>query len=371
MCGNVGIAGNLVYWDEALFRRLLVFDYFRGPDSTGMASYRKNGDVFIAKAATHPLNLFDMRRFVTANSGSASAVLLGHNRAATKGKVNDVNAHPYYYGKIVGAHNGTLEKTSWDALNKILGYETDVDSQAVIACIDKVGIEETVKVMRGAWALVWFDTEAHTLNFLRNDERDLWWAMNKSLNKLFWASEYRMMGLALDNCKESEKQELYKDKDDIAYRMFKKDHLYSVHLPDLVKGFDTLPDFVVKKLEGAGGTIVPFSTTTTTYSGGGHSHNHYHHHNHQNQNNKSDSAPVTKLEIPGYPDDPFGDDRYLEGYDISTMAEYGCSWCRDAIDITKPGLTVYPHRDVVLCQKCGTAKDDQTKLYVTRILEKA
>src|SRR3546814_15939897 len=43
MCGHVGIAGKMELKDEALMRRLLVFDYFRGPDSTGFAALRKDG----------------------------------------------------------------------------------------------------------------------------------------------------------------------------------------------------------------------------------------------------------------------------------------------------------------------------------------
>ena len=40
MCGLVGVAGDLEYKTESLFR-LLVFDYFRGTDSTGAAWLRR------------------------------------------------------------------------------------------------------------------------------------------------------------------------------------------------------------------------------------------------------------------------------------------------------------------------------------------
>src|SRR3546814_6662079 len=63
MCGHVGIAGKMELKDEALMRRLLVFDYFRGPDSTGFAALRKDGTHRLAKIASNPLNLFDMKRF--------------------------------------------------------------------------------------------------------------------------------------------------------------------------------------------------------------------------------------------------------------------------------------------------------------------
>src|SRR3546814_15519590 len=91
-------------------RRLLVFDYFSGPDSTGFAALRKDGTHRLAKIASNPLNLFDMKRFSEANNGYQSLAFVGHNRFATKGKVNDLNAHPFHYGNIVGAHNGRSEE---------------------------------------------------------------------------------------------------------------------------------------------------------------------------------------------------------------------------------------------------------------------
>src|SRR3546814_8848521 len=98
-------------------------------------------------------------RFSEANNVYQSLAFVGHNRFATKGKVNDLNAHPFHYGNIVGAHNGTLEKSSWDALDKKLGEDTDVDSQAIITSIATFGIrseerrvgKECVSTCRSRW----------------------------------------------------------------------------------------------------------------------------------------------------------------------------------------------------------------------------
>src|SRR3546814_12623264 len=46
-------------------------------------------------------------------SGYNSKAFIGHNRAATLGKVNGLNAHPFRYDNIMGAHNGTLDTQSW------------------------------------------------------------------------------------------------------------------------------------------------------------------------------------------------------------------------------------------------------------------
>jgi glucosamine 6-phosphate synthetase-like amidotransferase/phosphosugar isomerase protein len=119
MCGLVGIAGKLTVKDEATMKRLFLLDFFRGPDSTGLAAVRGDGNIHVSKLASHPIDLFDSARFKTALSGYNSKIFLGHNRYATKGKVNANNAHPYHYGDIVGAHNGTLSISSWRALEKL------------------------------------------------------------------------------------------------------------------------------------------------------------------------------------------------------------------------------------------------------------
>src|SRR4051812_28283409 len=96
MCGLVGIAGQMTAKDDAIIKRLLMYDYFRGPDSTGLAAIRGNGDVYLAKLASDPVTLFDTGKFKAAIS-SISRVYMGHNRSATRGAVNNYNAHPIEY----------------------------------------------------------------------------------------------------------------------------------------------------------------------------------------------------------------------------------------------------------------------------------
>lgn len=373
MCGLVGAAGNLEFKDEALIKRLLVFDYFRGPDSTGFAAIRKSGEAKIAKLASHPLNLFDTKRFDTALSAYSSLAFIGHNRFATKGKVNDINAHPYVYDHIVGAHNGTLEKKSWEALNKMLGEDTDVDSKAIIACIAKFGIEETVAKMEGAWALVWVDTEKKTLNFLRNNERTLWFSLTEKFNKIFWASEYKMMDLAIHSGAEKDMQKLYKTDTKACFFPFVEDWLYTVPLENLEKGYEDKPDFKIKKLKGKGGTYtgVPFTKASTTGGGGDHKTNHgktppkstttsliF-----SSKKDKKASAPL-HIELAGSPSNPFGDARFVDDVDFQTLGINGCGWCRDTIDFSAPGITLYTERDIAICPSCGTNHEKQSKLYV-------
>jgi len=100
---------------------MLLLDYLRGVDSTGLAAVRnKDSEVKVVKAAVNPIDLFGYKNFDMVLTGATSKVLIGHNRAATLGKVNNVNAHPFHCGAVVGAHNGTLDRPSWTRLEEAL-----------------------------------------------------------------------------------------------------------------------------------------------------------------------------------------------------------------------------------------------------------
>lgn len=366
MCGHVGIAGKLKFEDEKVMKSLLILDYFRGPDSTGVASIRDNNDVKVAKLASHPLDLFDTKKYSDAMNGFQSTVFIGHNRLATKGKVNGVNAHPYEYGHIVGAHNGTLEKASWDALNRILGYETDVDSQAIFAAIEKVGIEETMSHMRGAWALVWADMKEGTLNFLRNKERPFWFAWEDSLDRMFWASEWPMIeaAVAINGCTYS----LYETKEGHKFWATAENWLYSLSFDDLRKGFKSKPDLRIKEIKGKEAPPVvytakgsdPFKRDTTT--------NHYGtcskltktSHGTTTSLTSSEVTPPKVVDVVGYRHNPFG--QALKREKFEDITKYGCSWCKKEIDWNEPGVTIYEDRHLCLCPE-HSGNGDHNRVY--------
>jgi len=173
---------------EQAFKDLLVVDVIRGPHATGIASFNRKDGIKVVKKALLPNDLFSMdatkELFRTFNQ-----VLLGHNRWATQGKINHVNSHPFEMGNLVGAHNGTL-------INQGLlpdSEDFEVDSENLIHSINKIGIAETYKLLHGAAALVWFDDEEYTLNFLRNKERPMFITYTEDRKTLFWASEAWML----------------------------------------------------------------------------------------------------------------------------------------------------------------------------------
>jgi hypothetical protein len=194
MCGIVGMAGELDGKTDKVLKHLLIFDTVRGEDSTGVASVgRHNEDVLVAKTLGCPHELFEHRLYGKAITGRQNRVVIGHNRYATSGGVSKATAHPFEFDTLVGVHNGTLHNKH--VLDNAGDYK--VDSENLYHHIEKNGLDAAIKIIRGAWALVWWDKEDETINFLRNKERTLYYCVNEAGNQLYWASEAWMLEIAL------------------------------------------------------------------------------------------------------------------------------------------------------------------------------
>lgn len=362
MCGLVGIAGALAHKDEATMKRLFLLDYFRGTDATGVASVSNTGDVKVAKLASNPIDLFDTNKYKSSSIGASSRVFLGHNRAKTVGNNSFNNAHPFEYGHIVGAHNGTLEKSSFRQLERIAEEEFEVDSQAVFACIAKVGIEETVKHLEGAWALVWYDSQKETLNFLRNEKRPLWYSYAKNNKRLFWASEYLMIDNALKMAGTESEYELHTTSKGHCYFAFPTDMLYTYKVADLVAGAKP-PKPVSKELKGKetppiaagspfmggvnGGKTTQTGLTQTTHS---------------TTTSRSD-RPADKIKhFIGTPLSPFGG--LLTKAEFESATVRGCSWCSAPINWGDAGIVFNENTGTTLCRDCNGGTTGMNRVYV-------
>lgn len=357
MCGLVGVAGPLGVFDEAVFTALLIADSVRGTDSTGAAILSKSNAIQIVKALGNPFQLLDTKTFDREVNGLASQVFLGHNRFATLGKKTIVNAHPFQYGSITGAHNGTLESWSHSNLEDLVKESFDVDSQAIFAAIDRVGIDETAKVMEGAWALSWIDQKRKKLCFWKNDERPLWYAFYGDTPRLTWASKSGMIGFAADNAGQHIfKQEYYK---------FDDDTLYEWDLPLLSsaqKGEIIQPE--KRKLAGKAGSWTSgygcgtsrysweeddFGTSTTgTHSGP--------------FVPDKPSAP-SKLTIYGSEGSPYGG--VVSEEEMGAINECACSFCQAPIVYGDEGVVIDLVNDTLLCQDCSPSFD--TTIYVSPV----
>jgi hypothetical protein len=375
LCGLVGIAGKLAFKDELTMKRLLVLDFFRGPDSTGLAAIRGSGGddqlVRIAKVPSNPLDLFDMGKFKEALNGYQSTVFLGHNRSATKGAVNHNNTHPFQVEHIVGAHNGTLETASALELEKAVGDKFSVDSQAIFACIAKHGIDATVPMLQGSWSLVWYDLHERTLNFLRNKERPMWYAFNKEFDHLFWASEWQMIDYAIKSAPAGN-YEFYQEESGYRFWATEENVHYSIDIDALKAGSKERPKFKAKTLKGkepapvtnyaaaghdpfmrtvGSGTQTGTTTTHTTPS---------------TRTSRTTTSPSKTdiINLTGSPDNPFAG--YFSKKHFESIAKNGCAWCNASVPYGEKGILIFERDELVLCANCsvGGCRGDPTRIMI-------
>lgn len=183
MCGIVGLLSPNS-WDfqkkKKYFTSALYANALRGMDSTGIFGIPHNPDkesAFLYKRAVQASDFLQMRPVEKIMTDIEKYwAVIGHNRAATFGKVNNQNAHPFHIGNITLVHNGSLSNYS-QPLPNFKDYA--VDSEAICASINKIGIEETAPLIHGAFALVWHDKRNNTINLLRNEERPLYFCTTK------------------------------------------------------------------------------------------------------------------------------------------------------------------------------------------------
>lgn len=175
MCGIVGVASNgpMLPVMKDFFQSLLFHDVVRGHHATGVAAIDTQKQLLTVekKAVASPqfLEIAEVQENLFAYKHDFN-IYIGHNRWATSGaKDDDKNAHPFVHGDVVGVHNGSLRN------QRLLDNHKDyvVDSDNLYHHLNANGLTDTLAETDGAFALVWYDREDSTLNFIRNSERPL------------------------------------------------------------------------------------------------------------------------------------------------------------------------------------------------------
>ena len=192
MCGLAGIAGDMTVALRDAFKDLLVVTQFRGRDATGTFVVRNDNEYDYMKCLGTPELLIDRKTFDDRILKGLPKILAGHCRSKTAGDNTIENAHPYDCESLIGMHNGTLK-----SYYQMEGYDYKrTDSSLLFQHIAAYGLEETFQKIdpEGAWALVWWDATDNRLNFLRNEQRPLWFAWTKDKRAMIWASEPWMFG---------------------------------------------------------------------------------------------------------------------------------------------------------------------------------
>lgn len=188
MCGICGVASNwLTLNDKRIFMELMHVNVLRGWEGAGVLAVpeKTKKEVEILRTTDHGTSLVMSDEFKKLMDSDRFQVLLGHCRAPTKGGNVIENVHPHEVGNIIGVHNGTFRKID----GKWFSDAESSDTRAFYDCIVKDGVKEAIKKVDGAYALVWFDKENNTMNFLRNAERPLYYMAG--MGGIFWSSEYQ------------------------------------------------------------------------------------------------------------------------------------------------------------------------------------
>lgn len=194
MCGIVSYFSNTTAYDRDihnLLAEMIACDTVRGGHSTGIM-YEDDTNVYTFKKA---MSGFDFIQLAQAQqilrNYHTSRFLVGHNRAATVGTVNQTNAHPFQHGHITGVHNGTL--INHRTLVKGT-FNSQVDSEYIFKALSEADkTKDVIEEINGAFALIWYDAKNDTIHFIRNDERPYTLAKVKGADIVLGASEGDML----------------------------------------------------------------------------------------------------------------------------------------------------------------------------------
>lgn len=198
MCGIVGMmtVGTATDKQLKMLSHLLLLDQMRGEHATGLAKVNlKTGETEVHKKAVNAIDYLSMSETKDFLNKDRQSLYIGHNRFATMGKRDDSGAHPFKHKHITMVHNGVVDRWVLDDLEGYNDKDCTVDSDMVCRTIAEKGIEGAVKVISGAFSLVWWDAESRSLNFLRNERRPMWICHTDT--ETMWASEKNFLNVLL------------------------------------------------------------------------------------------------------------------------------------------------------------------------------
>lgn len=202
ICGIVGAASSYLSLTEvATFEDLMCVSNLRGKQGAGCIVVSEGGKkVHNIKTPGNGLDVLRMESYLKNVTNKGPQILVGHTRYPTKGGTDISNVHPHHFpGQLSGVHNGTLRKVR----NQYLTGDQS-DSNAFYKHVTEVGFKEALKQVDGAYAMVYVDYTTGTLNFIRNSQRPLFFALvswGNAGRTAYWASEEGMLRFVLDRRK--------------------------------------------------------------------------------------------------------------------------------------------------------------------------
>lgn len=300
MCGLTGFVSTANERTSAgtlnVFSNAFILSQLRGKDSAGLAvsfrqkqkkgkgtrrgwvSYKQQTSPFEAyRWCNHLLNKYHYtKELAKTHEYPFITAAIGHARHATKGSITAENAHPFVFGnnRFIGTHNGTItnapevfkklkdkepiERTipaTEDREKMYLEGKEVTDSEIVLYCIYRWGIEQVYPLIEGAWALVWWDEKEKSIFIIRNSSRPLSYYFCPRNDALIWSSERLML-------KEAVVRHCYADWKDTRCKDFDIHYLYRINMTEkrTILTNDTDFEWTSKTY------ISPATTTVTNYS---------------------------------------------------------------------------------------------------------
>lgn len=196
MCGILGIAA--FHKKEFLKRKEfikqgIIASSLRGIDGTGMfmVPHDKTDEIKILKK---PIPGYDFVGLEQTEELLKNAehykYIVAHNRLKTRGDIKAAHTHPFNAGPITMVHNGMISNSYALGGNKTF----EVDSMAAAKVLSETkDPREALEALEGAFALVWYDERTDALFLARNEERPLFFGIDKKNEILVFASELRML----------------------------------------------------------------------------------------------------------------------------------------------------------------------------------
>lgn len=238
-----------------VFEDLLYVDGLRGFDSTGTFLINKYGNFSWAKGAVAPYSFLrnPAWKAMKDKAFQDGLFLFGHNRKATEGNINNINAHPFVEGNTILIHNGSL--LNWRSLmrhEKREKKQITVDSHLVTYLFEHENYLDVLKEIRGAFVFVWYNAQERKLRIAKNDERPLHFGRDLKSNLYYISSERGILNAIANRRLAVEVPKIEQFGDDLV-------HTYSIGKDFSWKYEGAEPFKEVKKSE----VVIPVITTNT------------------------------------------------------------------------------------------------------------